>query len=261
MTTPGRPGDRPGLTVRLALVADIHGNSVALDTVLGEVRAEGIEDVVCLGDIASDGPDPRGTIARIRELGCPTVLGNTDLDWAQAPAPETGGDQLTEMDRWSKELLTSEERAWLAGLAPTLLLSLGDHDLLCFHGSPRSFDDVILAATPSSELTPMLAGSEKELLAGGHTHQQLIRRFRSSTIVNPGTVGLPFDRVPATWPPTAEEAASILNLTVAEYAVLTAAEGRLSIDLRSTSYELEALAELVHRSGMPQPDRWMADWR
>ncbi|CAN5721204.1 metallophosphoesterase family protein [soil metagenome] len=247
--------------MRLALIADIHGNTVALDTVLGELRDEEVDEIVCLGDIASDGPDPRGCIARIRETGCPTVLGNTDAAWAQPSPPRTNGDWVEEFDRWSRDQLTAEERAWLGGLEPVLSRTVGGHSLLCFHGSPRSFDDVILAATPSSELTPMLAANEADLLAGGHTHQQLIRRFHSSTIVNPGTVGLPFDGVPASWPPTAEEAASIRNPTLAEYAVVTTHGSRFSIDLRSTRYELDALAELVRRSGMPHAERWLADWR
>ena len=247
--------------MRLALISDIHGNTVALEAVLRELRAEAIENVVCLGDIASDGPDPRGAIALIRELGCPTVLGNTDAAWAQPAAAQPGEDWLRAIDHWSREQLTPDDRAWLAGLAPILTLDLEGQSLLCFHGSPRSFDDVILAATPVSELASMLAGREAEILAGGHTHQQLVRRFESSTIVNPGTVGLPFDRVPSTWPPTDEEAMTISNPAVAEYAVLTVKDGRFSIELRSNRYELGALADLVRRSGMPYADRWMADWR
>jgi putative phosphoesterase len=247
--------------LRLALISDTHGNSTALDAVLAELDAQAVSEVVCLGDVASDGPDPAGCVERIRALGCPVVLGNTDAAWGSSSAPQGDDHWLNDIDRWGREQLTSEQRAWLAGLPPTLSLEVEGHSLLCFHGSPRSFDDVILAATPATELMPMVAGAEEELLAGGHTHQQMVRRFRSSTIVNPGTVGLPFDAAPLAWPPTLEEQASIRNRPAAEYALLTVEEGRFSIDLRSTAYPLDDLIALARGSGMPHADRWAADWR
>ena len=65
---------------KIAILADIHGNLPALDAVLAQIDAEGIERVVCLGDVATLGPQPREVIARVRALGCPVVMGNTDAD-------------------------------------------------------------------------------------------------------------------------------------------------------------------------------------
>jgi predicted phosphodiesterase len=58
--------------VRLALIADIHGNLPALDAVLAEISREGVDRIVCLGDI-SLGPQPVETLERVRSLGCPVV--------------------------------------------------------------------------------------------------------------------------------------------------------------------------------------------
>jgi predicted phosphodiesterase len=63
-------------------------------------------------------------------------------------------------------------------------------ELRCFHGSPRSFDDVLVATTPEAELDRLLAGAEAAVLAGGHTHLPLLRRWRQSLLLNPGTVGV-----------------------------------------------------------------------
>ncbi|HEX5442031.1 MAG TPA: metallophosphoesterase family protein, partial [Ktedonobacterales bacterium] len=80
---------------KIAIIADIHGNLPALEAVLAAVAAEGVERIVCLGDVATLGPQPREVIARLRTLGCPVVMGNTDAillapqpdEWAAGAAP------------------------------------------------------------------------------------------------------------------------------------------------------------------------------
>jgi predicted phosphodiesterase len=64
--------------VRIGLIADIHGNSVALETVLTELTRERVDRVVCLGDVAVLGPEPAAVMALLRELAFPVVMGNTD---------------------------------------------------------------------------------------------------------------------------------------------------------------------------------------
>lgn len=80
---------------KIALLADIHGNLPALEAVLAEITAEGIERTVCLGDVASLGPQPNEVIARLRALGCPTVMGNTNAVLLAAQ-PAAGGDLSNE---------------------------------------------------------------------------------------------------------------------------------------------------------------------
>lgn len=64
--------------MQLALIADIHGNLFALDAVLADMRQRNIEQILCLGDVASGGPQPCEVIQRLCEIGCPIVMGNTD---------------------------------------------------------------------------------------------------------------------------------------------------------------------------------------
>ncbi len=70
--------------MRIALISDIHGNFVALQTVLADIEHEHIDQIVCLGDVTADGPQPVETIRRIQDLGCPVVRGNTD-EWFFVP--------------------------------------------------------------------------------------------------------------------------------------------------------------------------------
>jgi len=70
--------------MRIALIADIHGNLVALETVLHELAQESIDQILCLGDVGALGPQPHEVIDRLRQLQCTVVLGNTDA-WLLAP--------------------------------------------------------------------------------------------------------------------------------------------------------------------------------
>jgi len=63
--------------MRIAIIADIHGNLTALEAVLADLEDTGADRVVCLGDVAATGPQPHETVARLRALGCPVVMGNT----------------------------------------------------------------------------------------------------------------------------------------------------------------------------------------
>ena len=66
--------------MRIALVADVPGNAVALDVVLARLDTEQPDHIVCLGDVATPGPDPIGVIGRLRALNCSVVMGNWD-EW------------------------------------------------------------------------------------------------------------------------------------------------------------------------------------
>jgi hypothetical protein len=141
--------------VRVALISDLHGNLTALEAVLNDLARERPDRVLCLGDVAATGPQPRETVGRLREVGCPVVMGNADALLLE-PVSESEDEEMRrilEIDRWCSEQLSAEHLDFISGFRPTLNVALDrENDLLCFHGSPRSFDDIIVAATPEEEL-------------------------------------------------------------------------------------------------------------
>ena len=74
--------------MKIALIADIHGNIVALDAVLAVIEAERPDRVVCLGDVAAKGPAPALVIDRLIERDWIFIMGNTD-EWLLRPIAET----------------------------------------------------------------------------------------------------------------------------------------------------------------------------
>ena len=239
--------------MRLALISDLHGNLLAFEAVLDELEGAGVDRIVCLGDVAT-GPQPRETIARLRCLRCPVVLGNWDI-WMVDGMPDLrgyAGPKLREQGEWCAAQLDERDKAFLARLPKQVELQLDGASVLCVHGSPRSFMEDIHPTTPDDELAEMLGEVEASALTAGHTHVQLVRAHDSTLVVNPGSVGLPFHA----WPPNG----AIRMSPWAEYAILTAEDGRVTADLRRVPYAISALREVAHESGMPHPEWWTGQW-
>jgi predicted phosphodiesterase len=237
-------------------MSDLHGNLAALEAVLADLDAQGIDQLVCLGDVAAFGPQPQEVFARLRALGCPIVMGNTDA-WLLNPRPHETRDQdsqrVTEVELWSARQLSSADLDFVRTFQPTVELPLGGGaTLLCFHGSPRSNSDLITATTQDSELEGMLGGFQAAVMAGGHSHSQMLRRFGDTMLINPGSAGLPYERVRAM--------GRVCHPPWAEYAVVGSVGRSLSIEFRRTPLDVDALIQVALDSGMPHAEWWIQDW-
>jgi len=243
--------------MRIGLIADIQGNLVALDAVLADLDRAHVDRVVCLGDVAATGPQPRQTVDRLRGLDYPTIMGNADEELFNLLTEELADDHARitlEIDRWCAAQLSSEDLDYLRSFQPTLEVPLGDDQtLLCFHGSPHSFDDIIVPTTPDDDLARLLSGYSATIMAGGHTHEQMVRRHKGTLVLNPGSVGLPFERGLG-----ADEAR---NPPWAEYAVVDQEHGTLRIELRRVPIDVEAVVRAIRESGMPHAELFAQDWR
>jgi predicted phosphodiesterase len=255
--------------MRVALVSDTHGHLVALDTVLAEIAREGVDLTVCLGDIAFSGPRPGGCVESVRALGGPVVMGNCDqaaVDYYRGQGvPAAHEDSYTrlgawvrEIDVWSSLALSDDEAAWLAALPLTARVALGPGaTLLLAHASPSSYSVGLRPEMTDDALRAALGGVEREdglvALVCGHTHQPMVRDLGGFTIINPGSVGLPMARD--------AEGRNFNPADYAEYAILTWADNKLSVDLRRAPVDADAARAEAAASGMPRLDRWRTDMR
>lgn len=241
--------------MQVALIADIHGNAVALDAVLEELDEIDPDRTVCLGDIAA-GPQPATTLERIRELDPAVVMGNheggllgdPDFDPRREEADEETLRMVRDLTAWSAEQLTDDQLDYVRTFPDSVTVPLpGGADLRCFHGSPASFEDRIQASTPPAALDEFLGAVEAAVIAVAHTHLQFCRRYDGAVLLNPGSVGANLQ--------AERPSAAIRNGPWAEWAVLAVEDRSVSLDLRRTPYDPADLASAVRASGMP-----FADW-
>jgi predicted phosphodiesterase len=160
---------------------------------------------------------------------------------------------LQDVELWGSRQLTSADREYLGTFQPTIEFPLVDGSvLLCYHGSPRSYREGIVATTPEDELDQIFAGRRAAIMAGGHTHMQMFRRYKDLLLLNPGSVGLAIDRVS----PFEE----IRNAAWAEYAILSTEEGALNIEMHRIPFDLQTLIQAALSSGMPHAEWWISEW-
>ena len=143
--------------MRIALLPDIHGNCLALDKVLADLRARSIDQIVCPGDAIQGGPQPAEVFHRLCELACPVVMGNADawlLTGRDTSSHEAISAQQLAAREWSLAQLSEANRAFIAQFQPTIEIALeANTTLLCFHGSPSSFEDILRPNTSDLVVT------------------------------------------------------------------------------------------------------------
>jgi predicted phosphodiesterase len=238
--------------MRIAVISDIHGNCIALDAVLADLDSDSFDEMVCLGDAIQGGPQPAEVVARLRELACPVVMGNADA-WLLT-GEETGNEPITEerlkeigeIRKWSLTKLSEEDKSFIAKFQPTVEIPLNSNrSLLCFHGSPTSFDLIILPTTSDEDFNGFLASYLPNILTGGHTHMQQIRRIGASDsfFFNPGSVGFGYSH-------NQPEGTFRAN-PWAEYAVLSVNKGRIALEFRQVPFDVNKLIEVYKASGRP----------
>lgn len=204
-----------------ALVYDVHGNVPALKAVLKDARGAGAEAVLLGGDYALFGPWPAETIDVLRDLPNATwIRGNVDR-WSASPTDSPEDPLIREAIDACRSALGPEAVGALAELPEQTVL---DGTRYC-HGSPVS--DVRSFMPQAGEQDEELLGDAREQrVVFGHTHLQFVRTARDGIeLVNPGSVGMPFDGDPR-----------------AAYALLGDDD---RIELRRVAYDYEASAAAV----------------
>ncbi|MEZ4663540.1 MAG: metallophosphoesterase family protein [Caldilineaceae bacterium] len=196
--------------MKIAILSDIHGNSVALDAVLADIATLGAVDAYwLLGDLAAMGPDPVGVMQRLKTLpNVQAVRGNTDrwltnvyAEFPLTPAEISRGAQNNESAPlelaysmvWTQGALDgSGDLAWIANLPLEYRTTLPDGTrVLGVHAAPGQDDGFGIRPTMSdAEVAAAIEGADADLIFVGHTHWALDRTVNGVRVVNLGSVSL-----------------------------------------------------------------------
>jgi putative phosphoesterase len=222
---------------RVAVLADIHGNLPALEAVLTEVDAAGVDLVVLDGDIVT-GPHPRGTLALLEARGDRTVWvrGNADRELTEPPAGAPV--EVEALRRWVAGELDVGRRQRLAALplAATVVVE-GLGQVLCCHATARDDTEIVLVDSSLDRYQAAFAGVTTPTVVLGHTHMPFDRLVDRRRFLNAGSVGMPYGHAGASW-------------------VLLGP----GVELRRTAYDVEAAAARLREGGYPGIEDWLQEY-
>jgi predicted phosphodiesterase len=220
--------------MRIAVLADIHGNLPAFEAALAHARAQAPDQIVIAGDIVNGSPDSAACWELARSLGVPMLRGNHEryvYDFGTPRADPSWDTPQFAPVRWSHDQLSAAERAELAAL-PTHISLPGAPDLLIVHASQRGDNDSIHNYTPDDQLAAMFPDPGASLIVRAHNHIGTTRIWGERLLVTAGAVGLPLN-----------------NTTTAQYLVLDRIGDRWRITHHSVPYDLDTALERFHSSG------------
>jgi len=232
--------------MRLAILADIHGNVLALEAVLADLEHRRVDEVVNLGDCVSGPLWPRETAQLLMRLDWPTVRGNHDR-WMTDWLPE----QHYASDAFAFRELDAAQLAWLRALPPSL--NLGNGIYAC-HGRPHDDNAYLLENVEAGHLVPArymqvaerVRGIDSRFVLCAHSHVPGAAAIADTMVVNPGSVGLPAyeDSTP---PAHVSESGS----PFARYAVLHIDDGKAHLEHIAISYDQRSAARRAEENQNP----------
>jgi putative phosphoesterase len=244
------------MSVRIAVLSDVHGVLPALEAVRKAVKKEKPDVVLVAGDLAMNGPDPAGTIDALRDMeseGAIVVQGNTDVAVADADYAsafpwllESGvSDPIRLAAEWAHDALSDEQLAWLRRLPSERRVRVADTLVLLTHASPGSQTQGFDKDLDPTAVLERLARTDARVICCGHTHLPDVREFGWKVIVNDGSAGYVFDGEPtASW-----ALVTIGAATAGE----DGEEGAASVttEIRRTEFDVLGVANAISARGLP----------
>jgi predicted phosphodiesterase len=225
--------------MKIAILSDIHGYSLACERVLADIAQEpNIDQIVIAGDLCEGGPDPRGVLERIWQMDAVVLQGNTDRDIGHH-------DRSSASARFIMDQLGDDGLAYLRDLRFSWRVTpprAGDKrdDLLVVHANPFDQDRHIPPDAGPHELRELIDDTSAAVIAFGHLHIAYVRRLDRLTLMDVSAVGNPKDRdLRSKW-------------GLAEW---SDEANEWSVGLRYVDYPLDETEAQIRESGMPNPEK------
>lgn len=231
--------------MRIAAIADIHGNIHALEAVLADLASRKVDLTVNLGDSLSGPLFPAACADRLIQLAFPTVRGNHERQLLTLDIGQMGAS-----DRYTSSCLASSHRNWMASLPESLRLV---EDVLLVHGTPRNDMEYFLETVDACGLRPAsreevatrVGTVSAALILCGHTHlQRSCSLDDGRLVVNPGSVGLPSYEDEHPFPHKVQSGSPH-----ARYAIVERSKSSCTVEMLHIDYDWEHVADVAEKRG------------
>lgn len=225
--------------MRVAIMSDIHGFSLALDRVLADIEGQGrFDHIVVAGDLCEGGPAPDDVLHRLEELSIPCVQGNTDADIAD-------GSRRSRAAVWTRNQIGPSGIDFLRHIPFELRIKPAPdapdaHDLLIVHANPFDLHRHMRPDASDRELEELLGDTRAAAIAFGHLHIPYVRRVGDYLLVDVSSVGNPRD--------------GDLRCAWGEIE-WDEAKGSWQAEIRRLPYPTADTIAQIHDSGIPKGDR------
>lgn len=223
--------------MKIAVLSDIHSNAVALDAVIADATRQSPDCFIVAGDLISDGPSTAGVLERVRALTPFVIKGNREeymLRHSRGQSPFLQGCKQFATLLWTYQSLSPADFAYIEGLPEQLSLPLeGALSLRMVHGSPFHLSELLKPDKDMAAVERSARAVAEQALVFGHNHMQWTGTVCGRLLLNPGAVGVHFNKE-----------------AKAEYGMLTCEHGRLSAELRRVPYDFTELERELNSSGL-----------
>ncbi|MGL4739183.1 MAG: metallophosphoesterase family protein [Sarcina sp.] len=181
--------------MRLAIISDIHGNLYSLLRVLEDIDSQGVDTIICLGDLVGYGPHPNEVIALIRKKHIISLKGNYDASVVDNAFTFIRSTSINDFSLpWTVEELRASNIYYLDNLPNELIMNVCGKKIRFVHGSPRRINEYM--HENSEELETILNNIDEDILVCAHTHIPYFKQIGEKYILNDGSVGKPKNGTP-----------------------------------------------------------------
>lgn len=217
--------------MKLAILADVHGNRFALEAVLNDIKKRNISTILVAGDLITDFLDNNQVMDELFTLTPYIIKGNREdylLDWPHSQ--HEGLHQFSPVE-WSYHDLLPHNMARLTTMTATMELALSGRQILMFHGSPVNISEILFPQKNRDRILTIMEQYPADILIGAHCHRPYVLRHHHQVMINPGSVGVSFN-----------------GQREAEYAIVELEN--LQVELLQVPYDFAALQHSLYESSL-----------
>lgn len=228
--------------MKIAFISDIHGNAIALEKVLKDIKKKSVDKIIVLGDLCYRGPDPKRSIELIRSLDTEVIKGNAD-EWVvrgvqKGEVPDKVIEMMNRERDWTLSRLEQSDLDYLENLPTEITFVFNNIAINVFHATPNSLFDVVPPHADDETIkSKLMSSSDAQIYIYAHIHKPYVRYINGKIIMNTGSIGLPFDGLP-----------------MASYATVEIEEETIKTSIERVHYDVDKVAEQYSRMEYPNSE-------